>query len=285
MISDPIIKSLEKASGIKNPHLRFSSRPEFGDYTTNIALSSKNPRKTADEIVEKLDKDKNLKDIVEKIEIAGPGFINFHLSTKALISNLTEILTQKENYGRSEAGKGKIWLIEHTSPNPNKAMHLGHLRNNVLGMAISNIWEFTGIKVIRDDIDNNRGIAIAKLMWGYIKYADEKKASQMRPDRFVDELYSKASTDFKDPEVEKEVRQMVIDWENGDEKSWELWEKVLSYSYEGQNMTLKRLGNKWDKVWHEHEHYQEGKKIAEEGLKKGIFKDGKGRAIVTDLKK
>src|SRR6266404_8875984 len=99
MISDEITKSLEKASGIKNPNIQFSSPPEFGDYTSNIALSSKNTRKTAEEISGKLDKDKTLKDIVEKIEIAGPGFINFHLSTKALIGNLAEILSQKENYG------------------------------------------------------------------------------------------------------------------------------------------------------------------------------------------
>lgn len=305
MISNKITKALEKASGVKNPNLQFSARPEFGDYTSNIALSSKNPRKMAEEIVKKLEKDKELKNIVEEIEIAGPGFINFHLSTKILTSNLEEILSQKENYGRSEAGKGKTWLIEHTSPNPNKAMHLGHLRNNVLGMSIANIWEAVGINVIRDDVDNNRGIAIAKLMWGYLKFAhkdgkentdinywyDNKDEWQtpeelkVRSDMFVDELYTKASKDFENPDIEQKVRQMVIDWENNDKKTWALWEKVLSYSYKGQEMTLKRLGNKWDKVWHEHEHYKLGKEIVDEGLKKGIFKKGKGGAIVTDLKK
>lgn len=281
-----ILASLSKASGTKNPNLDFSGRSEFGDYTTNIALQGKNPRKEGEEILSKLNKDKNLKDIVEKIDIAGPGFINFHLSTKVLVSNLSQILDEKEKYGHSTEGNGKTWLIEHTSPNPNKAMHLGHLRNNVLGMAISNLWESIGVKVIRDDIDNNRGISIAKLMWGYLKYKDNKKELEMRPDRFVDELYAKASADFdSNPEVEKKVRQMVVDWENGDKKTWELWEKVLAFSYKGQEMTLKRLGNKWDKVWHEHEHYKKGKELVEEGLKKGIFKKGKGGAIITDLEK
>ncbi len=281
-MKEEIVKALAKASGIKDPHLEFSSRPEFGDYTTNVAIQN---HLDAKEIVDKLNKDKSLKEIIEKIEIAGPGFVNFHLSTKALTNNLSQIIELKENYGKSEPKNKQTWLIEHTSPNPNKAMHLGHLRNNVLGMSISNIWEFSGIKVIRDDIDNNRGIAIAKLMWGYLKYGDVKKESSMRPDRFIDELYTKASADFEDPKVEKQVRQMVIDWEKGDEKTWELWKKVLAYSYEGQDMTLKRLGSKWDKVWHEHEHYKEGKKIVEDGLKKGIFKVGVGGAIVTDLKK
>ncbi len=285
MYKDKIIKALEKATEIKNPHLEFSSRPEFGDYTSNIALNSGNPRERALSIVEELNKDKALKEIVDKIEIAGPGFINFHLSTKVLTNNLSQIIEEKDNFGKSQAQKDKTWLIEHTSPNPNKAMHLGHLRNNVLGMAISNLWESQGIRVIRDDIDNNRGIAIAKLMWGYLKYKDDKKELEMRPDRFVDELYAKASADFENPKVEKEVRQMVVDWESGDKKTWELWKKVLDYSYKGQELTLKRLGNKWDKIWHEHEHYKEGKSIVEEGLKKGIFKEGKGGAIVTDLKK
>src|SRR5258708_13868352 len=93
-----IIKSLQKGSGIKNPHLEFSSRSEFGDYTTNVALGSKNPRKTAEEILNKLNKDNSLKEIVEKIEIAGPGFINFHLSKKTLTTNLSQILKKKKNY-------------------------------------------------------------------------------------------------------------------------------------------------------------------------------------------
>src|ERR1700682_3834302 len=101
-VRDKISKALSKASGIKNPHLEFSSRPEFGDYTTNIALSksvilrevhteSKNPLSVAKELVEKLKADSNLTEVVDKINIAGPGFINFHLSTKVLYANLSQI--------------------------------------------------------------------------------------------------------------------------------------------------------------------------------------------------
>lgn len=301
-IKQEIQKSLEKASGIKNPHVEFSSKTEFGDYTTNIAIQNK---LNAKELISKLNDDNDLKKIVSKIEIAGPGFINFHLNTKVLTNNLSQIIEQKDKYGNSEKNKGKTWLIEHTSPNPNKAMHLGHLRNNILGMAIANIWQTTGVRVIRDDIDNNRGIAIAKLMWGYLKFANKNKKeitdinywyehqdewsepsdSNIRPDRFVDELYARASIDFENEENEKKIRQIVINWEKDDKITWELWKKVLEYSYRGQQLTLKRLGNIHDKVWHEHEHYKKGKEIVEDGLKKGIFKNGKGGAIVTDLKK
>jgi len=311
MIKDKLVKLLKEITEAKEINLEFPDNPEFGDFTTNIALVSakdkgESPRKVAEEIVKKLGSSKDLSEIVEKIDIAGPGFINFWLKHDVLVSNLIQIDTEKEKYGTSNIGKGKVWGIEHTSPNPNKAMHLGHLRNNVTGMAISNLAETMGFKVIRDCVDNDRGIAIAKLMWGYLKFAKQDGGTAadinywfdnqgewrtpedlgLRPDRFVDQLYVKGSTDFEaDKNVEELVRKMVVDWEAGEPKIWALWKKVLDYSYKGQEMTLTRLGNKWDRVWHEHEHYKQGKEMVEDGLKKGIFKKLKDGAIITDLSK
>jgi len=310
MIKDKIAKSLQKITGVSEVIVDSPDNTAFGDYTTNAALVSakengENPKKVAEELVEKLKADKNLLEIIEKIEIAGPGFINFWLKTDVLVDTLKQIDISKSDFGKSVKGVGKTYEIEHTSPNPNKAMHLGHLRNNVTGMAVGNLMEATGIKVIRDCVDNNRGIAIAKLMWGYLKFArkdgeyktdlnywfdhqDEWQTPEsfhMRPDRFVDMLYVKGSMDFEaDPKVEDEVRQIVIDWEAEETKNRELWKKVLCYSYAGQELTLERLGNVWDRVWHESDHYKKGKEMAELGLKKGIFKKSDG-AIVTDLAK
>ncbi|KKS21725.1 MAG: arginyl-tRNA synthetase [Microgenomates group bacterium GW2011_GWC1_41_8] len=302
---------------------------KFGDYSSNIALTifsklktkkekgksetkslkldePKSPRELAEIIVKELKKDTELKNYISKIEIAGPGFINFWLSQEYLTTTLTRIIETKEKFGSSEWGTDKTWLIEHTSPNPNKAMHLGHLRNNLIGMAIANTWEFLGINVVRDAINNNRGIAIAKLMWGYMKFAhkegkhieeldywynhqDEWKTPEsvgVRPDRFIDELYVRASEDVKDNEIaEKRIRQLVIDWEQEDEKTWALWDKVLQYSYEGQQLTFNRLGNKWDHVWHEHEHYKQGKEFVEEGLERRIFRRLDTGVVLTNLKK
>jgi arginyl-tRNA synthetase len=311
MIKDQIAKSIEFGSAVKNVELEFPENEAFGDYTTNIALilaqkKGANPHELAEEIISKLALDASLNNLVEKIEVAGPGFINFWLKKDALLSNLMQIESAKEKFGLTETGKGKIWGIEHTSPNPNKAMHLGHLRNNITGMAIANLAEATGIKIIRDCIDNDRGIAIAKLMWGYLKFAKKDgKASEditywfdnqeqwqtpedlkLRPDRFVDQLYVKGAADFeKSKEIEEKVRKLVVDWEAEDKITRALWKKVLDYSYEGQELTLKRLGNKWDKVWHEHEHYITGKNLVEEGLKKGIFKKLDDGAVVTHLAK
>lgn len=306
MIKDEIIAAIKKASGVKEVELEFPENESFGDYSTNVALGHKPPREYAEKLVEKLNDDKDLAKLIEKIEIAGPGFINFWLRTDTLLGNLMQIEKEKEKYGESDTMKGQVWEIEHTSPNPNKAMHLGHLRNNVTGMAIANLAEAIGAKVIRDEVDNNRGIAIAKLMWGYLKFGrrdreyktdiaywfdhqDEWKTpeeAKMRPDRFVDMFYVKGAADFeKGEEIEKEVRQLVVDWEGGDAVNRALWKKVLDYSYQGQELTLKRLGNKWDKIWHESDHYKKGKEMVELGLKKGIFKKLPDGAVVTDLAK
>ncbi len=279
---------------------------DFGDYSTPIAMRlSKRLNKSPIEIAQSIASEIHQDEIIEKISVVNPGFINIWITKQSLLGNLDNITRLKSEYGKLKNEKKETYLIEHTSPNPNKAMHLGHLRNNVTGMAIANILEYEGIKVIRDSVDNNRGIAIAKLMWGYLKFARKSedipidinywyshqdewytpKDQMVSPDIFVDKLYVKGSSDCKDKEVDNKVRQMVVDWENENEINIELWKKVLQYTYEGQNRTLTRLGNKWDHVWHESDHYKEGKRIVEEGLKKSIFKKLDDGAILTNLEK
>lgn len=311
------IKDLVKKAGVELGldlsvvNLEHPDNIDNGDYSTNVALAyakvlGKAPRVIAEEIKDQILKIKNEEGIkeIEKIEVAGAGFINFYLSREFFVESVREIC-QNQDFGSTNYFKGKVWEIEHTSPNPNKAMHLGHLRNNVTGMAISNILEANGAKVIREEVDNNRGIAIAKLMWGYLKFArkDNKEIvdvnywqknkdewqtpdyANSKPDKFVDALYVKGAEDFKNKDIELIVRDFVVKWENKDGVIWDLWNTVLQYAYEGQQRTLKRLGNKWDYVWHEHEHYQEGKDLVEEGLKKGVFKRLEDGAILTNLEK
>lgn len=277
-----------------------------GDLTTNIALKlSKKLSKTPSLIASDIQQLFRDIDDIDKVEIAGPGFVNFYLN-KDLAKKIVNKITSNPNFGESDWGKGNVWVIEHTSPNPNKAMHLGHLRNNLTGMAISNISKAVGITVVMDCIDNNRGIAIAKLMWGYLKFANKDSSKNVEdviywynnqqewktpeedgvtPDKFMDRLYVLGSNDFKNSTAESKVRKLVVDWEAEDKFTWALWEKVLGYVYEGQKRTLKRLNSNWDYIWHEHEHYKEGKDIVEKGLKEGIFLRLDDGAVVTNLKK
>lgn len=303
--------------------LEHPANPEFGDYSTNIALTTfskldqefmSSHKLTSvldyanfllEQLKQALAKHETIAQQIESVSMIKPGFINFKLSTQFFTQALAEVLSNFD-YGKSKIGQGITWEIEHTSPNPNKAMHLGHLRNNVTGMAIARLWEAVGIKVICDAINNDRGIAIAKLMWGYLKFAKKNDQTitdlqywfdhqqewlspedlNLSSDKFVDQLYTKAAQDVEsDKSAETQVRQMVIDWENKDKLTWELWRKVLDYSLSGQQQTLTRLGNRWDKIWHEHEHYQQGKDLVAQGLKLGIFKKLPDGAILTDLTK
>src|SRR3989339_1999619 len=209
------------------------SNSKHGDICTNIAFKyanrfGSNPSILAQDISTFLTSAQI--QYVEKIEAVKPGFINVTFNAAFYSHLVKEIIHSPNAYGKNDSLTGTKWVVEHTSPNPNKAMHLGHLRNNLTGMAISNIWEFIGIKVIRDCIDNDRGIAIAKLMWGYLKFArrDKKENTdinywythqngwnspaelKVRPDMFADDLYVNGSKDFNEfEESEKGVRKLV----------------------------------------------------------------------------
>lgn len=287
--------------------LERAALPEFGEYTTNVAMRyakelGKNPLQLAEELAEHLEKIGVLE--VAKTVAVKPGFVNFFLTTEAKVKHLETILQLGDQFGQNFSHKGEKWVIEHTSPNPNKAMHLGHLRNNLVGMSIVRLLAASGAEVTSDAVYNNRGIAIAKAMYGFLAHMKQSanaptdveywfahKAEWLTPeekgvlpDLFITECYIKGENDLKaNKEIETVVRQMVVDWEAGDEPVRALWEHVLSFAYTGINRTLARLGNHWDKVWYEHEHYEEGKSYVGQGLEAGVFQRLDDGAVLTDL--
>ena len=295
------------------PGFKIPDFTQHGDITTNIALrlakiTKENPKQIADEIKKELEN--KLSNYIEKIEIAGPGLINIFFSEIANKEIIKMLLKNKEAALGIDLEKNTHWVIEHTSPNPNKAMHLGHLRNNLVGMSLGKILQSVGAKVTLDAVDNNRGIAIAKAMYGFLAIMRKEENREMsiaswinnknawytpeekdiRPDVFVANCYVAAEELLQEDKkndnagrVEETVRGMVIDWENKDKNTWELWQHILDYSHAGMNQTLKRLGNHWDKVWHEHEHYEKGKEYVETGLQKGIFKKLDDGAVLTQI--
>lgn len=237
-------------------------------------------------------------------EAVAPGFLNFRLTDKALTLLLHTVAQDGQAYGGNTLLSGQTWLIEHTSPNPNKAMHVGHLRNNLIGMSVSRIAEFSGARVIRDCIDNNRGIAIAKAMWGYLihkkrdghadydvtywaTHSDEWLTPEevgIKPDHFVGDCYALGAEAAKaDTVVDSQVRDLAVRWEAHDKEVWKLWELVIGYAHAGIYATLDRVGNHWDHIWHEHEHYEQGRDLVVRGLDKGIFRKLDDGAVLSDL--
>jgi len=210
-MEDLIVNAIRRVTGYRDIHLEIPEREEFGEYSSNVAmqmfaggkeilrqvqddkvgsdiLSSlsisnslinkltdlKSPRELAEEITKQLKTDKELLKVVDKIEVACPGFINFYLKTDVFLQNLNEIIKMGDEYGKSGEKTGQKILLEHTSPNPQTTIMLGHLRNNFLGMTMSNIYEFQGAKVVRDAINNDRGIHICRSMYGYLMFAGKE---------------------------------------------------------------------------------------------------------------
>ncbi|MGB6881717.1 MAG: arginine--tRNA ligase, partial [Microgenomates group bacterium] len=291
MIRDKIREAIEETTGEKEIPLEFPENEEYGDYATNIALISakkknKNPHELAKKIVEKLQKDKKLAKMVS-IEVAGPGFINFSLSKDILRRILKTILEKKEDYGKTEFLKDKKYLLEHTSPNTIKTLHVGHVRNNILGMAMHDILESVGARVKLDAINNDRGIHVMKAVWAYQKYGKDKtpKSEKMKPDHFVDKFYIKGAKEAEDPKIKEEMQELLRKWEAGDEKVHAVWKKLRNWTLEGFLETYKRLGSNHDYQWFESDFYQEGKKIIKDGLRKKVFKKLPDGAVLSQLGK
>ncbi|MBI5881290.1 arginine--tRNA ligase, partial [archaeon] len=193
----------------------------------------------------------------------------------------------RENYGRSSIGMGKTVLVEFPSPNTNKPLHLGHLRNMALGESISNIMESQGYKIIRVNLNNDRGVHICKSMVAYSLWGEGKtpQSEGKKSDHFVGEYYVMfAQKEKEDPAIAEEAQEMLRKWEANDPEVRKLWEKMNAWALSGFEQTYKNFGlKKFDKVYYESNTYKKGKDIVMEGLKKGLFKKNDEGAIVVDL--
>lgn len=291
--------------------LQVPQDPSHGDVATSVCLKLAKqyglaPRALAEQLVAAIMQQPDYAQICERVEIAGPGFVNFFLKIDTYLPVLGSVLETQETFGTNATLNTKTVLIEHTSPNPNKEFHVGHLKNNVTGLAISYVLEASGATVIRDCVNNNRGIAIARLMWGYLEYARKDEASTpadieywyahpdawntpkeagMAPGKFIDALYVRAAQAAKeDPQVDQATRSMVIAWEAGDQKNRALWKQTQEWVWAGYRQALERVdGWKFDRIWNESEIYEAGKAHVERGVQEGIFRVLKDGAILTDL--
>lgn len=169
----------KRAIKLKQVNLEPPANPEFGDYSTNIAMRFKcsekfpTPWDLANGLVNNW-RSAGLPEFLAKIEVAKPAFINLWLKNEVFLEQLNQVLEKKKNYGQSQVLKGKKILLEHTSPNPQTTIMLGHLRNNFLGMSAANILEFLGAKVTKDCIVNDRGVHICRSLWGYLVFGQKK---------------------------------------------------------------------------------------------------------------
>ena len=231
------------------------------------------------------------------------GFLNLKIFDTFYVNFLKD-MDKQLSYGHKSIDKEKgITLVEFSSPNTNKPLHLGHVRNNLLGDSISRILNANGYKTIKTQIINDRGIHICKSMVSWIKFAKDStpKSTGIKPDKFVGNFYVLFEKEYqkqikvlvnkgyKKDDAEKkapiflEAKEMLKKWESADEKTIKLWKKMNSWVYEGFDKTYNSLGIEFDKNYYESNTYLKGKKIVEQGISNGIFYTKKDNSVCIDL--
>lgn len=266
------------------------TRKEFtGDYTLVVfpllKRSRKSPDATAAEIGEALAAECPLVESTNTIK----GFLNIQLKADFWLEEFRKIAAT-EQFGKAPAN-GKTVMVEYSSPNTNKPLHLGHIRNNLLGYSVSQILEACGYRVIKANLVNDRGIHICKSMLAWQLYGggETPQSSGMKGDHLVGKYYVEFDKHYKaevkalvekgmsEDEAKKEApimqqaRTMLQKWEAHDPEVYGLWERMNGWVYEGFDATYKAMGVSFDKVYYESQTYLLGKDIVAEGLEKGVF--------------
>ncbi|MFH1544773.1 MAG: arginine--tRNA ligase [archaeon] len=260
---------------------------ELGDlsfpcFKLSSALKKK-PDVIALDLKKELEKEKEK--LIERIEVKG-SYLNFFLDYSFVASELIPlILKEKEKYGSNSSGKGRKAMVEYSAPNTNKPLTLGHLRNDSIGMAVSNLYEANGCSVIRANLYSNRGIHICNSLLGYMKWGKGKKPD-IKPDHFVGKFYVMFHQKAKEqPELEKEAFELLSKWEKKDKEIRELWKQMDEWVIKGFKETYKEFGSVFDVEFKESDFYDKAKPLIESGLKKGVFIKTDEGAIEASLGK
>jgi arginyl-tRNA synthetase len=253
---------------------------EMGDYAFPCFILSKklkkNPNQIALEIKKKIS-NKNFEDV----QVSG-AYINFFVDKKKFAENIIkEILKEKEHFAISNIGRKEKTMVEFPSPNTNKPLHLGHLKIMLIGESISRILGFNSEKVIRANLNNDRGVHICKSMVAYKKYGKNKKPIK-KSDHFVGDFYIRFNQMVKEnKDYEKKAQECLQKWETKDKETLDLWKKMNKWALDGFKETYKKFGIKHDKEYYESKIYKKGKEIVLGGLKKGIFEKKDGSIIIN----
>lgn len=272
-----------------------------------LKVSKKKPEDTAQEIGEWLKQ--NCKAVADYNVVK--GFLNLVIAPAAWIGMLNDI-NKDEKYGETAATEDSpLVMIEYSSPNTNKPLHLGHVRNNLLGWSLAQIMAANGNKVVKTNIVNDRGIHICKSMLAWQKWGNgvTPETSGMKGDHLIGDFYVAFDKHYREEVKElkakfvaegmdeeaaekkakdeapliKEAHEMLVKWEQGDKDVRALWEKMNSWVYAGFDETYKNLGVGFDKIYYESQTYLKGKAKVEEGLEKGLFERHEDNSVWADL--
>ena len=314
-ITSAALAAVKDLYGVEVPEKMIQLQKTRSNFEGNLTLvtfpllktSHKKPEDTAQDLGEYLKK--NCKAVADFNVVK--GFLNLVIAQSAWVGLLNDI-NGEEMFGEKRVtDDSPLVMIEYSSPNTNKPLHLGHVRNNLLGWSLAQIMEANGNKVVKTNIVNDRGIHICKSMLAWLKWGNGitpekagKKGDHLIGDFYVlfdkhfkeeckqlQEQYEKEgmTTDEAKAKAEqeapliKEAHEMLVKWENNDPEIRALWEKMNSWVYAGFDETYKALGVGFDKIYYESNTYLVGKKKVEEGLKKGLFIRKDDNSVWADL--
>lgn len=287
-VEDTLCDLIVSSFNVAKPKLTLLFPPDFhlGDFSLECFSLSKelktSPALIASKIVSAFIKD----DLIQSVSAAGP-YVNIKIKNDRLFSIIIEeVLNTGEMFGNSASNSKETIMVEYLCPNTNKPLHVGHLRNGALGMAVSNILAASGAKVIKANLINDRGVHICKSMLAWQRWGNGStpESMDMKGDHFVGYWYVRFAQEAKaDPTLEDQAQEMLQQWERGDEDVLALWRKMNGWVLAGLEDSCKNLNFLFDKVYYESKTYKLGKQLVMEGLEKGVFQRDKSGSIIATL--
>ena len=264
-----------------------------------VKIARKSPEQTAEQLAAEL---KNQYPMIRSYNII-KGFLNLSIDSSYWLSEL-EIMHAESRFGTKMPDENAdLMMIEYSSPNTNKPLHLGHIRNNLLGFSIAEIQKANGWQVVKTNIVNDRGIHICKSMlaWKLFGNGETPESTGMKGDHLVGKYYVEFDKAYKaeirelmekglseeeakkEAQLIKQAQEMLLKWEQGDEEVRSLWHTMNSWVYAGFDETYRKLGVDFDKIYYESETYTQGKEKVEEGVAKGVFYRREDNSVWADL--
>ena len=307
MIADAVKQAVKSLYGQEVPDKMVQVQKTRSEFEGNLTLvvfpfvkmARKSPEQTAQELGSYLVENC---EAVERFNVV-KGFLNMVIAPAAWLSLLADI-DADEHYGMKQAtDDSPLVMIEYSSPNTNKPLHLGHVRNNLLGWSLAQIMQANGNRVVKTNIVNDRGIHICKSMLAWLKYGNGEtpESSGKKGDHLIGDYYVAFDKHYREEVKElvakgmdeeqakqeapliKEAHEMLVKWEQNDPEVRALWEKMNAWVYAGFDETYKKMGVSFDKIYYESQTYLKGKAKVEEGLQKGLFFRKEDNSVWADL--
>ena len=307
MIADAVKQAVKSLYGQEVPDKMVQVQKTRSEFEGNLTLvvfpfvkmARKSPEQTAQELGSYLVENC---EAVERFNVV-KGFLNMVIAPAAWLSLLADI-DADEHYGMKQAtDDSPLVMIEYSSPNTNKPLHLGHVRNNLLGWSLAQIMQANGNRVVKTNIVNDRGIHICKSMLAWLKWGNGEtpETSGKKGDHLIGDYYVAFDKHYREEVKElvakgmdeeqakqeapliKEAHDMLVKWEQNDPEVRALWEKMNAGVYAGFDETYKKMGVSFDKIYYESQTYLKGKAKVEEGLQKGLFFRKEDNSVWADL--